>query len=241
MGLTEPVFLPYTMKVMEGRVGEESKRYYLSQAKLLRDLSAEQMSHVERLGKLEVVPRGKLLYTPGERGAFFILKRGRVQLYRLSPEGRRLLLANLGEGDCFGEMTLFGQGTYDAFAEASQESLVCTFSPEAMEALLERYPKVAQRLLEVMGKRLAEVEGRLEEIAFKSVPSRLSNLLLGLPRNAQGEIVGFSHEQLSEIIGAYRETVTQVLGEFESQGLIKVGRLRIQLLDEARLKRDAPR
>lgn len=226
---------------MEGVLREDSKRHYLSQAELLRDLSAEQMSQVERLGQLAVVPRGKLLYSPGERGAFFILKRGWVQLYRLSPEGRRLLLANLGEGDCFGEMTLFGPGTYDGFAEAAEESLICTFSPEAIGTLIERYPKVAQRLLQVLGKRLAEVEGRLEELAFKSVPSRLANLLLGLPRNPQGEVVGVSHEQLSEIIGAYRETVTQVLGELESQGLIKVGRLRIQLLDEARLKRAALR
>lgn len=215
---------------------EQGKRYYLSQAEIFRDLSPLEMSQIEGLGNLASVPRGKLLCSPGDRGAFFVLKRGRVQLYRLSAEGRRIVLANMGEGNCFGEMSLSAQGVYDAFAEAIEESLVCSFSPEAIGSLLERYPKVARRLLEIMGKRLAEVEQRLEQMAFQSVPARLANLLLQLPRSPQGEIIGFSQDAIAEIIGAYRETVNQVLAEFESQGLVRVGRLRIQLLDEARLK-----
>lgn len=218
-------------------VKEESKLYYLSQAELLQDLSPQEMVQVGALGRLEKVPRGKLLLSPGERGSFFILKQGRVQLYRLSPEGRRIVLANVGEGDCFGEISLFGQGIYEAFAETAEESLVCTFPPEAMAALLERYPKVARRLLEVMGRRLAESEQRLEELAFKSVPARLAALLLRLPRDQKGEITGFAHSDLAEIVGAHRETVTTVLNQFEAAGWLRSGRKSLTITDEAALKR----
>lgn len=92
---------------------------------------------------------GRVFYTPGETGeALFILKKGRVQLYRMSPEGRKLVIARLEPICFFGEMSCVGQGMYNTFAEATEDSLICTMSRHDVERLLLSKPQVAVRILE---------------------------------------------------------------------------------------------
>lgn len=105
-----------------------------------------------------------------------------------------------------------------------------------MERLILSKPQVALRVLEITGKRLREAEERLENMAFKGIPARLASLLLRLSveRNTL-EIVGLTHQDLAESVGTYRETATQVLNDLKSQGLIEIGRKRINILAPDRL------
>jgi CRP-like cAMP-binding protein len=99
-------------------------------------------------------------------------------------------------------------------------------------------PKVALRIFEVLGRRLRDAEMRLEEIAFKSIPSRLASLLLQLAaEQGNDSVAGLTHQDLGEQIGTYRETTTQTLNAFKSQGLIQIGRKLIAILDHEGLQR----
>jgi CRP-like cAMP-binding protein len=93
-------------------------------------------------------------------------------------------------------------------------------------------PQVALRILEITGKRLREAEERLESMAFKGIPARLASLLLRLAdEQGSNEVRGLTHQDLAESVGTYRETATQVLNDLKTQGLIEIGRKRIQILD----------
>jgi CRP-like cAMP-binding protein len=106
---------------------------------------------------------------PEESGeVLFLLKKGRVQLYRLSPGGKKLVVATLGPGAIFGEMSLVGQGMHNTFAEAVDDCMLCVMSRADVERLMREKPEVAFRFAEALGDRLSQVEERLEEIAFKS-------------------------------------------------------------------------
>jgi CRP/FNR family transcriptional regulator len=78
----------------------------------------------------------------------------------------------------------------------------------------------------------------LESIAFKSIAARLASLLLGLAAEQDGGSVvrGYTHQDFSEILGTYRETVTQTLNDFKGNGLVDIGRKRVDLLDVGRLE-----
>jgi CRP-like cAMP-binding protein len=91
--------------------------------------------------------------------------------------------------------------------------------------------------MESMANRLQEMETRLEDLAFKGIPSRLAGLLLDLSqRGAELNLVeGYTHQDLAELLGTYRETTTQVLNEFKSQGWIDIGRKRIKIIDRSAL------
>jgi CRP-like cAMP-binding protein len=214
------------------------KMKYLSELFVFQDLSPREMEELNRITTMSTVSKGRVFYRPEEPGeVLFILKEGRVQLYRISPEGKKLVITTLGPHTLFGEMALLGAKMHNTFAEAVEDCLICVMSRADLERLILNKPQVALRLLDITGKRLREAEERLENMAFKGIPARLASLLLRLSEE-QGseEIVGLTHQDLAESVGTYRETATQVLNDLKSEGLIEIGRKRIVILDVERLE-----
>lgn len=211
---------------------------YLWEHDLFRDLPERDRGAIERMTTLTNVPRGRVFYRPEDVGeVIFLLKEGRVQLYRISPEGKKLVIATLGPGALFGEMALLGQQMHHAFAEALDDCVIMIMSRTDLERLILNNPSVGLRMLEITGKRLADAQLRLEDMAFKGIPARLATLLLRLAAEQGGNVItGLTHQDLAEIIGTYRETATQVLNDMKAQGLIRIGRKRIELLDVERLR-----
>jgi len=211
---------------------------YLSDLDLFRDLSERDMIEVNRMVTITHVPRGRVFYQPEDTGeVLFLLKEGHVQLYRISSEGKKLVIATLGPGTLFGEMVLLGQQMHNAFAEALDDCLIFVMNRADLERLILTKPQVGLRLLEITGRRLREAEGRLEDMAFKGIPARLASVLLRLAAERHSQTVaGFTHQDLAEMVGTYRETATQILNDMKSAGLITIGRKRIQIIDPERLQ-----
>lgn len=219
---------------------QDAKISYLSNIEIFRDLSPHELAEMDRQLTMSSCEPGRLFYMPEESGeVLFLLKKGRVQLYRLSPSGKKLIVATLGPGAIFGEMSLVGQGMHNTFAEAVDECLLCVMSKADVERLMREKPKVAFRFVEALGNRLTRLESRLEEIAFKSIPARLASLLLrlGEEQGGRGEVTGFTHQDLGEMLGTYRETITQTLNDFKAEGLVAIGRKRLTILDYEGLER----
>lgn len=214
----------------------DEKMRQLSTMELFQDLSEKEQEELDRITTMSTVRRGKVFYRPEEMGeVLFILKQGNVQLYRISPEGKKLVIITLDKGSLFGEMALLGQQMHNTFAEAITDCTICVMSRTDLERLILQRPQVALRMLEITGHRLRDAEARLEDLAFKGIPARLSSLLLRLAGDSD-EIVGLTHQDLAEMVGTYRETATQVLNDLKSRGLIAIGRKRITILDREGLQ-----
>jgi CRP/FNR family cyclic AMP-dependent transcriptional regulator len=224
--------------VAENRSG---KIGYLQMVDIFQDLTEDEIEEIDRATTITTCRRGRIFYMPEDTSeVLFLLKEGRVQLYRISPDGKKLVIGTVGPGAIFGEMALIGQGMHNTFAEATEDCVLLVMSREDVERLLVTKPKVALRIFEELGSRLKETESRLEEIAFKGIPARLASYLLQLA-DEQGSdtITGMTHQDLGEQIGTYRETTTQTLNTFKADGLIDIGRKRITILDRAGLERVA--
>ncbi len=216
---------------------------YLSETDVFRDLTAPELAELDRTTIMQTCERGRVFYLPGQTGeVLFILKKGRVQLYRLSAEGRKLVFATLDAGTVFGEMSLIGQGMYDSFAEAIESCTICVMSRRDVERLLQEKPHLGIRLLELVARRLQEVEVQLEDVAFRSVPARLAALLVRLAADGAGDVPqgavidGLTHQDLADMLGVYRETVTTTLAELRGTGIISVARRRQVIHDPQRLR-----
>lgn len=220
----------------------ELKLQALSKIEVFQDLSEEEVEEMDRRTTMTTCEPGRVFYAPQETGeVLFLLKKGRVQLYRLSPEGKKLVVAVLEPGAIFGEMSLVGQGMHNTFAEAIDECLICVMSRVDVERMLTSKPQVAIRFMEAMANRLQDAEEKLEDLAFKSIPARLAALLLRLAKSDNGtrSVAGYTHQDLAEMLGTYRETTTQTLNDFKGQGWIEIGRKKIRILDAQALARQA--
>lgn len=218
--------------------GERLRARLLSENDLFRGLADNDMTAIA--GKLPMVTcqRGQLLFAPGETGeVLFILKAGSVRLYRLAADGRKLVLATLGSGTVFGEMSVLGQSMTDSFAEAVDECVVCMMSRIDIEQVMLEHPTVAVQMVRLLSSRLHEAENKLEQMAFTPVPERVARLLLTLAH--ANEVAGYSHQELADMIGTSRETVSRALVDLKTAGIIGVDRRCIQLLDSEALQTQA--
>ncbi len=209
-----------------------SKVKYLAHIQVFRDLTPSELAEMDRQLTMSTCQKGKIFYMPEDSGeTLFLLKKGRVQLYRIAPNGKKLVVATLGPGSIFGEMSLVGHGMHNTFAEAAEECVLCVMSRSDVERLVREKPAVAFRFVEAMGDRLTQLESRLEDIAFKSIPSRLAALLLRLDKEQGGRriVTGYTHQDFSEMLGTYRETITQTLNEFKGDEFIDIGRKKVIL------------
>ncbi len=177
---------------------------------------------------------GTVVYSPGETGeGLFILKAGTVRLYRITPDGHKLVLATLRPGTAFGEMGFLGQSMTGSFAEANEDSTICIVSRRDIEEIMMDNPTVAVRMIRLLSTRLREAEDKLEQMAFAPVAERVARLLLHM---AEGdEVSGLSHQEMAEMLGAARETVSRELVALKTAGIITIDRRAIRILNSEAL------
>ncbi|MBI4298941.1 MAG: Crp/Fnr family transcriptional regulator [Chloroflexi bacterium] len=210
---------------------------YLQRVDIFKDLTRDEVETLFHGVMLRECVPGTVFFTPDDSTeGLFILKGGQVDLYRLTPGGKRLVTRRIGPGTVFGEMGILGQSMQGCFAESVEDSLVCVATREDVLRLLTEHPKVALRLFEAIGRRLKTLEERLEQAAFSPVKVRLANFLLGNLDPSTGIVAGFTHEEIGDTIGALRQTVTEALRGMQDEGLVEVSHKRIRVTNSKGLE-----
>lgn len=211
---------------------------YLRALEMFHDLPSVDLEHFAQTLTMRECSTGTVFFSPQDRSErLFILKKGQVDLYRLSREGRRMVLARLKPMAIFGEMGLLGQTMHGCYAESMETSLVCVATRAEVVALLRDHQEVALRLLEAVGRRLKAVEERFASLALSPVQARLATVLLSQMTPGTREVSGFTHAELGDMVAALRQTVTETLATMQRDGLVEVGHKNVRVLDEARMRR----
>ena len=225
---------------VESAATNPDKIWCMAEVDIFCDLDERDMDALAAAAPMKTYTAGTLVYTPHQPlETLFILKRGRIRIFRVSRDGRALTTAIIEPGTIFGEMVIVGQQMHDSFAEALDDVVVCVMTKADVRRLLLDDPRIAARISETLGRRLAELEQRLSDAVFKSVPQRIAGALVTLAGGSplgRGSHVELTHEQLAALAATSRETTTKILGEFADQGLITLGRGRITILARDKLR-----
>jgi len=218
----------------------------MSEVDIFSDLDDQEMAAIAAAAPMRQFAPGELLYSPPQpMETLFILKQGRVRIFRVSRDGRALTTAIITPGTIFGEMLLLGQQMHDNFAEALDKVTVCVMSRSDVQRFLLSDSRIAARISEILGNRVSQLERRLSDTVFKSVPQRIATTLCLLagqePRRllGRGIQIHLTHEQVAALAGTSRETTTKILNEYADQGLVHLGRGRITIADLPRLAAEA--
>jgi CRP/FNR family transcriptional regulator, cyclic AMP receptor protein len=191
--------------------------------------------------------RSDILFREGDQGdRIYVIGEGKIKLGRSSVDGRENLLAILGPGEMFGELSLFDPGPRTATATAIAETQLIALSHEDLDSFLVGRPAVAANLLAALARRLRRTNEALADLVFTDVPGRVAKALLDLStrfgRPADDGILvahELTQEELAQLVGASRETVNKALADFASRGWIKLEARAVVLTDVERLKRRA--
>ncbi|HET7659727.1 MAG TPA: Crp/Fnr family transcriptional regulator [Oryzihumus sp.] len=191
--------------------------------------------------------RGDILFHEGDQGdRLYVIREGKIKLGRTSSDGRENLLAILGPGEMFGELSLFDPGPRTATATAVAETQLIGLGHDNLQAFLSDRPEVAATLLAALARRLRRTNETLADLVFTDVPGRVAKALLDLSSRfgrpaEEGILVAhdLTQEELAQLVGASRETVNKALADFATRGWIKLEARAVILIDVERLKRRA--
>jgi CRP/FNR family transcriptional regulator, cyclic AMP receptor protein len=191
--------------------------------------------------------RSEELFAEGDQGdRLYVIVEGKIKLGRTSSDGRENLLAILGPGEMFGELSLFDPGPRTATATSVGDSRLIGLGHDALEPWLIRHPEVALKLLHALAQRLRRTNETLADLVFSDVPGRVAEALLDLSTRFgrttdDGILVAheLTQEELAQLVGASRETVNKALADFATRGWLRLEARAVVLLDVERLRRRA--
>jgi len=185
---------------------------------------------------LQTYPVETIIFSPEDTCKYlYLLTQGGVELYRLTPEGKRIVTRRIQPGSMFGIMGLLGQTIQGSFGEAIKDSTAYVISREDILAFLGRRPELVLHVLEAVGKRLCLLEERFIEMHYSPISIRLAHFLLTNADPVTGVLNNITHEEIGEIIGSVRQTVTEALSHMRKQGLIMTGLKQVCIIDRHRL------
>jgi CRP-like cAMP-binding protein len=191
--------------------------------------------------------RGESLFDEGQPGdRLYVVLTGKVKLGRTAADGRENLLAVMGPGEMFGELSLFDPGPRTATATAVTDTTLRGLGNADLQPWLHAHPEVATQLLAALARRLRRTNEAMADLVFSDVPGRVAKALLdlaskfGVPAEDGLRVPhDLTQEELAQLVGASRETVNKALADFAGRGFLRLEGRGVVILDLDRLKRRA--
>ena len=200
----------------------------------------EQIERLAGIVERRKYARGQTIFTEGEKAeGFYVLKTGRLKIFKLSSEGKEQILHIFGPGEPFGEVAVFTGGQYPAHAESLEASEALFFPRQKFVDLVMKDPSLSMNMLAVLSKRLKYFTQLVENLSLKEVPQRLAAYILvlaGAKETGDSVELDIAKGQLASLLGTIPETLSRILNKMITQGCIEVEGRHIRLLDRQSLE-----
>lgn len=183
--------------------------------------------------------KGEVLFLEGApNSGLYLVKSGRIRIFKSSPDGREQVLLTAGAGATFNDVPVFDGGPNPASASALEPSIVCIVPGETLLALVADCP-AARSIIELFAARLRHLSTVVEDLSFRSVVSRLAKMLLdsAVAEGGQSPVPRLTQDEMATIIGSVRDVVGRALRTLQKMNAIKIEGQRILITDPEKLRR----
>lgn len=186
-----------------------------------------------RVSKGTVIHNGSMDCT-----GLLLVKSGQLRAYILSDEGREITIYRLFDRDMclFSASCMMRSIQFDITIEAEKDTSLWIIPAEVYKEIMEESAPVANYTNELMATRFSEVMWLIEQIMWKSLDKRVAAFLLEESRIEGTEELRLTHETIANHLGSHREVITRMLRYFQSEGMIKLSRGAVRILDPVRLE-----
>lgn len=172
---------------------------------------------------------------------YYILD-GRIRIGAASGITKELTKSILTKGEIFGEKAIIGESTRRDFAEAVENTTVCSIAVDHLRELMKEDTGLHLQMMKLVGSRMIEIENRLESLVLKDSRTRVIEFLHSLAR-LKGQRIGYemlvrgfmTHQEIAHMTATSRQTVTTILNELRNRNVITFNRRRLLVRDMSAL------
>ena len=225
----------------------ESTRDRLRRLRLFSELEDEALDRLAGLSRILHLTRKEPLFGEGEpyRGMFVVLE-GLAVVYKVSDDGRMLILHVCRPGDTLADGPLFEaqDAGYPAHSRATRDSEILFLPKAEFIPFLKCHPEVAWEMLKEFAARMKELGLRLEGVTLSEVSSRVAQYLLreveasGVAADEQPELMlPLTKGSIASYLGTVHETLSRTFAKLIKEKVISVEGSRVTILDRKKLER----
>ena len=203
-------------------------------------LNTEQQQRLESVSEFRKVKKGTILHDGSpECLGMLLVHSGQLRAYILSEEGREVTITRFFEMDIclFSASCVMPNMQFDVFIEAEKDSEVWVIPACLYQNLMDESLAIANYSHNLITNHFSEVMWLMEQIMWKSFDKRLAKFLLEESRLEGTDSLKITHERIANHMGTAREVVTRMLRYFQSEGMVKLTRGTVDIVDAAALER----
>ncbi len=205
-------------------MAHEENKAFLRRVPLLSALNEQQIELLAAASARRNFPKGRTIVSEGEPSqSLYILLSGRAKVQRSDSEGKEVILAVLGSGDFFGEMSLIDDAPRSASVITLESCDFMSIAKESFKAMLLQSNEMCMQVMRGLVRRLREADQKIETLALLDVYGRVARVLLDFSEQVNGERVvrnRLPRQEIAKMIGASREMVSRVMKGLEIDGYI---------------------
>ena len=186
------------------------------------------------------VKKGTVIYSGSlDCTGLFLVKSGQLRAYILSDQGREITLYRLFDRDMclFSASCMIRSMQFEMTIEAEKDTELWMIPAETYKSIMEESAPLANYTNELMASRFSEVMWLIEQILWKSLDKRVAEFLLEEAAIEDTSRLKITHEAIANHLGSHREVITRMLRYFQNEGMVKLSRGMITILDEDKLEK----
>jgi len=185
--------------------------------------------------------KGQIIYNQDQPStSIYLVIEGKIKVTRFAEDGHQIILDIYQPDEFFGESAFLSLPHRPEQATAFQNSKLMAWSTREIEDILQKRPRLAVALLQILAQRTIDFTSRIESHSTDNIVRRLARTLIRFSERfgveeADGSVrmIPFTHELLSQYVGTSREIVTHYLNQFRRQGYLRYSRKGIILYRDA--------
>ena len=184
------------------------------------------------------VQKGTVLHGGGDCTGLLLVRSGQLRAYILSEEGREVTIYRLFDRDLclLSASCIMRSIQFDITVEAEKDTDLWMIPAEVYRRIMTESAPLSNYTNEIMAARFSEVMWLVEQIMWKSMDRRVAAFLLEEAAIEDAELLRLTHETIANHLGTHREVVTRMLRYFQDEGMVRLARGTVELLDKKRLE-----
>lgn len=202
-------------------------------------LTADQKNRTQKGLITQKVEKGTIIHNGNmDCTGLLLVKSGQLRAYILSDEGREITIYRLFDRDMclFSASCMMRSIQFDVTIEAEKDTEFWIIPTEIYKSIMEESAPVANYTNELMAARFSDVMWLIEQIMWKSLDKRVASFLLEESSIEESDKLKLTHEAIANHLGTHREVITRMLRYFQSEGMVKLSRGTVTILNKEKLE-----